>query len=351
LRIIACLFLVAAALCACAVVEAPSGGPEDKTPASVQAVFPASDSVGVARNTQLAIEFSEKIDAESFKNKLHVYPPNEFSKIKSDGNRLLVTFREEFPETTVCVVLKSGFRDEHNVENRKNYSFYFSTADRIATGGISGKILFKQKPDSTGIAMAVELKGDTIRDLYSARESRIAFADGFGNYLFRALPADSSMFLVWAFIDSDRDGRFSYGKEFWASRPDTILLTGSGDNARGIDMNIIDPDEPAVIKGVVLNNSGLPLNPFVRFVNIDPAGRAYSSSTDTSGAFVIGKVKPGRYVFHAFIDMRADSLPGQYTDPADSSMIFVEPSLTPQDTLSVSPGQQMVLDPVSIGKE
>ncbi len=345
------LSIFLALLCACAVMEAPSGGPEDKIPPSITGVTPASDSTGVAVDTRIVMEFSEKVDAESFKKKITIYPPVEYSKIESEENRLVITFSEEIPETTMCVVLKSGFRDEHLVENRENYGFYFSTRDRLEPGGISGKILFKQRPDSMGVVMAVELRGDTIRDLYTTKESRISFTDGFGNYLFRALPADSSKFLVWAFIDSDGDGRFSYGKEFAASRPDTILLTLSNEIVKGIDINVIDPNEPAKIRGIVFNRTGSSVNPVVRFDNIDPAEKDVFAAADTTGAFMAGKVKPGRYIFHAFIDIRPDSLPGEYTDAADSAMILEEPSWMMADTLSVGPGAEIILEEVVIGKE
>ena len=90
-----------------------------------------------------------------------------------DGPVLEVSFREELPETTICVLLKAGFKDYHQVQSRKNYNFCFSTTDRIDSGTITGKILFKQKPDSTGVAVLVKVSpGDTLGDLTTEEPAR-----------------------------------------------------------------------------------------------------------------------------------------------------------------------------------
>ena len=66
-------------------------------------------------------------------------------------------------------------------------SAFFSTLDRLEIGEISGKILFKQKPDSNAVACLVQVRSDTLGAIFSEKESRITFADKYGNYRFRAL--------------------------------------------------------------------------------------------------------------------------------------------------------------------
>ena len=200
------VFVAALALfTACAVVKPPTGGEEDKIPPSVAGMTPVPDSVGVARDSDITFSFSEKVDETSFKNRITTYPPIAFKKIEAKGNDVIVSFKEEFPETTICVLLKSGFKDDHLVVSMENHISYFSTLDSLDSGGISGKILFKHQPDSNGVAFIVQVRGDTLGELFREKESRIAFADRFGNYSFKALPTDGSRFMLWSFIDKDSD--------------------------------------------------------------------------------------------------------------------------------------------------
>ncbi len=186
-------FIAALALfTACAVVKPPTGGPEDKTPPSLSSMTPSSGSVGVAKDSRILFSFSENVDGTSLKNRITTFPPIDFRKIDVKGKDVTVSFREELPDTTICVLVRSGFKDAHMVVSRENHIFYFSTRDSIDPGEISGKILFKHQPDSNGVAMLVQIRGDSIGDLFREQESRIAFADGFGNYKFKALPVNDS---------------------------------------------------------------------------------------------------------------------------------------------------------------
>lgn len=336
---------------ACAVVKPPSGGPEDKTPPTIVSVVPAPDSSGVSRTSGIRLTFSEKVDSESFKKRIVTYPPLEFDKIRTDGPVLEITFREELPETTICLLVKSGFKDAHLVENKRNQQYYFSTSTRLQSGEITGKILFKQKPDSLGVAKLIELRGDTLGDIYTADESRVAFTDAFGNYIFRALPSDSSSFIIWGFVDTDRDGRYSQGKEFALIFPDTLTLTGERNKTRGIDLNVIDPDEPGSIEGDVVNLTGFDMKPMLRFNNIAPGSEAVVARCDSTGSFIIMRIPPGKYLYSAFIDLKPDSIPGQYTDPDDSLLVLDEPAWNSPDTLFIDPGVKKSVGKIVIGED
>ncbi len=333
---------------ACAVVKPPTGGPEDKTPPSVISTSPTADSTGVGRESDVVISFSEKVDGESFKSRIETYPALDFEKIYTRGTDLVINFREELPETTICVLIKSGFKDDHLVVSRKNHIFFFSTSDSLESGEISGKILFKQRPDSSGVARLVRISEDTISDLYREKESRTAFADKFGDYRFRALPAGGNRYLVWSFIDKDSDGRYSAGKEFATAYPDTILLSSLDRSIGSVDMNIIDPDEPGTIKGVIRNMTAFPGQGAVRFNNLEKEDIFYYAQADTTGSYFVRKAVPGIYQWISFIDLKPDSIPGEYTDPEDSTKVLAEPFVISADTLKIDPGEARVLATVEL---
>jgi hypothetical protein len=337
-------------ICSCAVIEAPLGGPEDKSPPRISSLIPASDSTGVSRNSPIIIEFSEKIDGESFKSRIKIYPPLEFEKISVNGNVLELSFREELPETTICLLIQPGFRDDHLVESKINYKYYFSTTKRIEPGNISGKILFKQNPDSMGVAYLVKAEDDTAKDLHADPEARIAYADAFGNFIFRAIPADSSGYRVWAFKDTDGDGKYSFGKEFAMEYPDTLILSQANTSARNIDINVIDPDEPGSIEGILSDSTEVAGIPSIRLTGVTPLDNSYYTKADTLGNYMIYKVKPGAYLFRAFVDVLADSMPGNYQAPDDSSKMLQEPVISLPDTIILYPGEKKVISPITIGR-
>jgi hypothetical protein len=332
-------------------MEPPEGGPEDKAPPSIVSIEPSPGSVGVPRSTGLTVTFSEKIDGESFRGRVLIFPAVEYSGIKAKGERLEIRFREQLPETTFSVVIMAGYSDQHNVKNERSDVFHFSTSSAIDTGSVSGRVLFKEKPDSTGVVHLIAiLPADTIGDPASAEPSRIAFARQDGGFDFRALPTGGERFILWAFTDRNRDGRFSQKDEFAALAPDTITLDRDRPRVEGVAIDIIDPNEPGSIAGRINDETGLGMPPTARF---DRLGEkvAFVARADTTGAYLVPAVPPGEYIFSAFIDVSGDSLAGNYIDPSDSTASLPEPSLSPPDTIVVSPGERTSVDPVTLKKE
>lgn len=340
---------VAAASCAlcaaCAVMEPPPGGPEDKTPPRVLSVFPRDDSAGVSRAVRPSIVFSEKIDEASFKNRVAVFPPVTFDRLSAKGERLEIVFAAPLPETTLSVVLIGGYRDQHLVPNPAGTAFCFSTADSIDRGSLSGFVLFKDKPDSAGAVELFRVRPDSTTEIKGPLRARVAFAARDGSWAIRGLPTNEAAFLVRGFIDRDGDGHFSEGKEFGLLLPDTIVLGPLAASRAEIRINVIDPNEPGSVEGTIVDETGLPLSPTVRLDPVARGERALVARADSAGRFVVGRVPPGSYVLSAFVDMKQDTLCGSYPDPADSTRTLAEPCVTLPDTLSLKPAEKRVMEP------
>lgn len=333
---------------ACAVMEPPSGGPEDKIPPRIVEITPEPASTGIPRDASVEVRFSEKLDGDSFKNRVFTYPSLEFKSIEVKGDRLTVEFSEFLPETTVTVLLKAGYQDNHLVKSTEHVTFSFSTSDTIDTGVIAGRILFKRQPDSTGVAKIFTAAADSAVNVERTRESRIAFANRKGYFTFRAVPTDSTPFILWVFSDKNGDGDFAAGSEFSALFPDTIALTGAQTVVDGILINIIDPNEPGTVEGRIVNLTGLSKTPTVKLTPLMPGERPIVVATDSTGNFVITTIPPGGYTVAAFIDMKADSVCGEYESPADSTVILPEPCYLGSDTLVVKPGESRTIQPITL---
>jgi hypothetical protein len=338
----------AALLAACAVQEDPPGGPEDRIPPSIVSTVPRGDSARIARDVAPVFLFNEKVDPASFKNRILVYPPVEFDRLHVKGERLEIRFRELLPETTVCILMRPGIRDYHRIESKQNFMLYFSTADSIARGEISGIVLFKEKPDSAGVAELFEIAGDTATDLRSAKRARVAFSGRDGRFALRALPTDGSKFLLRAFIDADGDARYSEGKEFATLRPDTIVLDRLRPVREEIRIVVIDPKEPGAVDGRIVNETAFRDAPTLRLAPAAKGVQPLVARTDTTGAFIFLQVPPGSYTVSAFIDLKPDSLCGAYYEAADSTRALNEPCVTLPDTLTIKPGERRTLDPITL---
>jgi len=333
---------------ACAVIQPPPGGPEDTRPPVILTTVPGSDSAGVARTVAPAIVFTEKIDPASLKNRIFVYPPVEFERLAIKGDRLVIHFKGDLPETTVCLLIRAGVEDYHRVKSTQNFLLFFSTADSIARGSISGVILFKEKPDSTGVAELFFASGDTMADLRTAKRARVSFAGRDGQFELRGLPTDGAKFQLRVFTDRDGDSRYSEGKEFAVNYPDTITLEPTHERFEEIRINIIDPNEPGSITGSVVNETRFTAAAMIRLSPLETGGTKFATKADSTGAFVLSRVPPGAYLLSAFIDIQADTLCGTYFEEGDTTRALGEPCVSLPDTLRLKPGEAKSLQPVTI---
>ena len=335
-------------LAACAVVKPPSGGPEDTIAPRVVSTAPRPDSAGVARDVKPVITFSEKIDGTSFTNKVLVFPPASFGRLRARGENFEISFASPLPETTVCVVLRPGIKDYHQVATKESYTFCFATADSMDSGAISGWVLLKDQPDSSGVAELFQIRGaDTIK-VYTARPSRIALADHGGTFAFRGLPTNDARFLLWGWIDVDNDGRFTQGKDYDALHPDTLLLTSRAHLVEALRLKVINPKEPGSIAGRVVNETVFKIRPTLRLESLKQGERARVANADSTGNFLLTALLPGSYRLTAFIDVKRDTLCGTYASPTDTAIVSREPCLTLPDTLVLKPGEEKKLAPFTL---
>src|SRR5437870_10038779 len=93
-------------LAGCASVQPPPGGPEDKTPPTLDTVMPHHRQLNVPRDTKLHFIFRQNIDRSSFMSALSVTPylsgPVKYSW--SGYDEVVVTLPEQLRENTTYVV-------------------------------------------------------------------------------------------------------------------------------------------------------------------------------------------------------------------------------------------------------
>lgn len=145
------------ALAGCAHVEPPSGGPEDKTPPAVAAVYPAPNAVNVPRDANVVFQFDEWIDRNAVRGQVLLSPPLPGRlRAEADGDRLIArpssgaTLRAG---TTYTVVAMGGLKDLHGNALSQPFPLRFSTGPALDSASISGHVVSPARRGSLVVAL------------------------------------------------------------------------------------------------------------------------------------------------------------------------------------------------------
>ena len=138
-RALAGALLVCLLAGACAVVEAPPGGPPDLTAPRLAAVTPDSGAVALGEVRTLRLTFTEKMTRQPAEGWLHFYPAQRIRSTNWHGAREAeVELFEPLPADTVVVVEIAGaLQDAHKVKARESR--------RSASSSTSGRLQNAQR--------------------------------------------------------------------------------------------------------------------------------------------------------------------------------------------------------------
>lgn len=344
---------------ACAISVPPSGGPEDKKPPAVVATVPARDSVAVSPEGRISITFSEDMTRTNLAKLVTFSPEIEIDGADWKGRTMILKpSRPLHPDTTYVVTIASGYADNHRVQNKSSFQFAFATSAAIDSGRISGRVYFRRKATAKGVVRCFVLPRDSSFSVEATRPDRSSKTDQEGKYEIGYLPTRGNKLLLWAFEDANGNGSFGRDSEVGWARTDTIMLTSGRPVLGGRDIYIVDPKEPAVVEGIIKNQTGVDTVTVSVALDAvkDTIPAAYLTRCDKSGAYKFGNVLTGVYVLRAFMDFFPDSLCGEYPCTHDSSLVCFEPCVWYPDTLRLEPGDEltlkpMILEPAAAGKE
>lgn len=330
----------------CAIPEPPPGGPEDKTAPEALATLPADGAAGVSTGAEIEIEFSEKLSGARFDRFVEFSPEVKIAKTRWRGKRLFVEPAGALrSDTTYVVRIRPGFTDAHNVRSERGYEFGFATSASVDTGTISGRVYFRRKPAERGVVRLFVLPRDSSFAPEAARPDREGVTGADGTYKLRYLPQRSVPFLLWVYSDDNANLAFDRDGEAGALFADTLSLDERTARLEEVDIWIVDPKEPGLVAGRVVNASGVDSFPVtVTLAEVrDTIPPTYWVRADAAGKYKFENVMKGRYVLHAFLDMKIDSLCGTHPCPGDSVSLCDEVCAAYPDSVIVSPGDEIRL--------
>lgn len=141
------LILSCLALFSCARQIPPTGGPPDKKPPEIINTVPSQSAVRVPVETSIELEFSEKIDRDTFAEAIFISPdPGGELRFKHKGQKAQIVLPKALlSDRTYVVTVGTDLRDNHNVAMAESFTLAFSTGDSIDRGEIAGRV-FTDKP-------------------------------------------------------------------------------------------------------------------------------------------------------------------------------------------------------------
>lgn len=139
-------FVAGLLLAACATQVAPNGGPEDKLPPRVAAVYPAPNTTNHPNELLVKLEFDEWINASIPRSAVSISPPIEKKlRFEVSGKSLVLTSRAELDTgTTYTVTFAGGIKDLRGNTLSKPFQVVFSTGAVIDSLTLSGRVLVNE---------------------------------------------------------------------------------------------------------------------------------------------------------------------------------------------------------------
>ena len=224
------LLLLAAtmALAGCAKMGQPDGGWFDETPPHVIATMPADQSTNI-NTSRVTIIFDEYIKLDNPTEKVVISPPQlEAPDIKSGGNRIIVNLKDTLiPNTTYTIDFSDAISDNNEGNPLGNYTYSFSTGDRIDTLEVAGYVVEAENMEP--------IKGILV-GLYSNLEDsafttqpmqRFARTDSRGRFVIKGVAP--SEYRIYALQDADANFMFSQKSEKLAFNHDIIIPSSMPD--------------------------------------------------------------------------------------------------------------------------
>lgn len=301
---------------ACAVSVPPEGGPEDKAPPKIVETIPHSDSTGVAPNSAIRLRFSEPMHEERVERNVTVNPPIEIRRVHWEGTVLVIEPAQPLVrDTTYVVRVKPDYQDRHNVPGAQTHEFAFATGTApLDTARIAGKVSLKHGPAPRAIVRGFLLSAkDTLR-VERDRADREAVTERDGTFSLRHLPSNGARFVLLAFLDQNNNSFYDLDNDPGVIYADTVTVLPGHPVVEDIELVLLDPKEPGGVKGTVSNQSGSDTARVMiaMYDRADSTRTSYRAVCDSTGAYEVKSVKPGEYMLRAFVDIKADSLPGSY---------------------------------------
>lgn len=196
----------------CARMGSPDGGWYDDKPPRIVSTSPQERSINVT-DRKITITFNEYVKIEDATNKVIVSPPQlEAPEIKSAGKKIVVELKDSLqPNTTYTIDFSDAISDNNEGNPLGNYTYTFSTGERIDTFEVAGTVLNAEDLEPVKGIM-VGLYDDLSDTVFKTKPlQRISRTDGSGHFVIKGVAPGT--YRVYALQDADGDYVFKQMNE------------------------------------------------------------------------------------------------------------------------------------------
>lgn len=228
----ASIWMLAAALAACASVGNPSGGPRDEEPPRFVGAIPPPGSVNFSGD-KVTLEFNELVTVKDPQQRVVVSPSGSATpRVSYSGRKVFVTFPDTLRRnTTYAINFDNAICDNNEGNPLGRFVYTFSTGPTLDSLRISGMVLSAED----GSPLKGKLVGAHVNLADSAFRriplKHIARTDDQGRFSIFGLPA--ATYRVFMIDDADADMRYSSPEEEIAFYP--LPVTPSTDFTTALD--------------------------------------------------------------------------------------------------------------------
>lgn len=209
-------FITAAAslaMCACASMGRPEGGPRDETPPVYVRSTPVSGALNFSGD-RLDVWFDENVQLEDAFNKVIVSPTQkQAAVVRSLGKRVTVELRDTLlPNTTYTIDFADAIKDLNEGNILDGFALDFSTGSEIDTLRLSGIVLEGRTLEpAQGMTVGIYAEPLTDTTLTKVPFQRIARTNQYGQFTVRNLKP--GRYAVFALNDLNRDNKWDRSED------------------------------------------------------------------------------------------------------------------------------------------
>ncbi|MEE3446538.1 MAG: Ig-like domain-containing protein, partial [Prevotella sp.] len=199
----------------------PDGGWYDDDPPKVVGATPADQATNV-KTQKVTIYFDEYIKLQDATNKVIISPPQlEMPEIKAAGKKIVVELKDTLKEnTTYTIDFSDAITDNNEGNPMGNYTYSFSTGERIDTFEVSGYVLDASNLEPVK-GILVGLYDDLADSAFKTKPlMRVSRTDGSGHFVVKGIAPGT--YRAYALQDADGDFRFTQKSEMIAFSHDTF---------------------------------------------------------------------------------------------------------------------------------
>jgi hypothetical protein len=295
--------LVCALLAACAHIEAPTGGPEDKQGPQLLTTRPDTFARVTSLNTPAVFVFDEGLSEDRIEEAVSVSPRTSAVAVDQRGDELRVSLRRGWePNRIYQIVVDSTVQDRFNNRIGEPIRLVFSTGPAIPETFLSGTVFDRTTAQpAKGVRVEAILRADSL--VYATR------TDDAGTFAFAQIPAGD--YQVRAFNDPNANRSL----EAFEPRDTTVARVAVGAQP-AVELSIVAPDStaPRPLEATIADSTIT-----VRFDDfLDPAQRIATAQV----TLLASDSTPVRI---ASVALGTPAEPGAQPAPRDSAASGVRP--------------------------